>query len=240
MLGLLAEPRARDGRDAEREQRLGRRRDQRDDPHARRAHMRSSSCAFFASNSAARDVALVAQLGELLDLLGDRRSRPRPRRARRGRPSASAGPTRALAGVRPPSAGRSPAAPRRGGARCRSATARRCPADSISRSPAPMTRSKMRWWKLMLLMRSSGISTPRFDTIARAEDHAAVGEDEVREVPVEVASRPRTRRRPRSTRAKRPAENQSPRCAAGPPRARRRSVARRRRGCASRRRTSGA
>ncbi len=34
------------------------------------------------------------------------------------------------------------------------------PADSISRSPAPMMRSKMRWWKLTLLTRSSGISMP--------------------------------------------------------------------------------
>ena len=34
------------------------------------------------------------------------------------------------------------------------------PADSISRSPAPMMRSQIPWWKLMLLMRSIGISTP--------------------------------------------------------------------------------
>jgi hypothetical protein len=32
----------------------------------------------------------------------------------------------------------------------------------MSRSPAPISRSKIRWWKLMLLIRSSGISTPCF------------------------------------------------------------------------------
>src|SRR6266540_2956734 len=34
------------------------------------------------------------------------------------------------------------------------------PADCTSRVPAPMIRSQMPWWKLMLLIRSSGISTP--------------------------------------------------------------------------------
>ena len=43
----------------------------------------------------------------------------------------------------------------------------RSPADSIERSPAPSMRSRIRWLKNTVLIRSSGISMPDFDNQPR-------------------------------------------------------------------------
>ena len=55
----------------------------------------------------------------------------------------------------------------------------RSPADSIDRSPAPSIRSKIRWLKNTVLIRSSGISMPCFDSHAAPGDHPVGGEHEI-------------------------------------------------------------
>ena len=107
--------------DAERAQRLGRRRHQRDDSHGCAGHMRSSSCAFFASNSAAlitplsrRSASCCSCSGMFGPGAGAGAERPPGRRAQ---PGGSPAPSPRACGRGPPSAGRSPAARRRDGAR---------------------------------------------------------------------------------------------------------------------------
>ena len=96
--GELAEPRARDRRDAERDQRLARRRNQRDDTRTalRRSHA-LEQLRLLRLELRGGDHAAVAQVGELLELLGNDVARRGAARRRRAAPPARLQPARVCA-----------------------------------------------------------------------------------------------------------------------------------------------
>ena len=123
-----------------------------------------AAAAFLAANSASVSDALLAQLVELADLLGDRALRRAVERA--VVPAAADAPTAVVLAVLvgldlPVDLVLHRATGLRMSEKCwRPAR----PPDSMTRSPAPSIRSKIDWLKNTVLTRSSGISMPFLDS----------------------------------------------------------------------------
>ena len=141
--------------------------------------MRPSSSAFLAWNSSSVRAPGLVQAAQLVDLVGRRRPPAAARGRRRRDPVEPVAEPRPCGSRWPPSGRRSRSAPRRACGCPRSTWAPFSLADSILRSPRPSIRSKIRWLKKMVLMRSSGISMPCLAMHARAVDDPVAGEHEV-------------------------------------------------------------